>query len=508
MWPTLTLNDIKVVGHYLGYLVVFIGALMVIPIVIAVVMGDTPIVINYLLGMGLCLLTGFLLCMFKVTPTVLKRKQAVVITALAWLVCSLLAAIPLYLSGHWATYFDSLFEAMSGFTTSGFTMCLDIEHMSPADNMWRFLMHFVGGQGVVVIALSFGLFARASSRGALYDAEGRHDHVMPEVRQTAIFIFRLSIIIIAIGSLFMTLLLLVKGLSGTDALFNGICITIAAYDTAGFSTTSLGIPYYHSWTLEIVCMLIMMLGAISFTLYSRLRKGMVREFFRNFELRTYAVWIVAVVVIVVATMGIKGYMGDTDTLLRKGLFTVISAATSTGSQVIAPEQMAQLLSAGSVIMIGIAMVIGGMTESMAGGIKVLRIGIIAKEIKLRIKQVLLPDSARVSMSYEYAGRKVISQGAVGTALVTTTLFVTSIIVGAIAAMAMGYEAVPAIFDSMSASANNGLTTGLISPVCPFGLKFIYFLQMWFGRLEFITVLSCIAAVIASIGIRGKRGRKR
>ena len=158
MWPRLTFDDFRVIGHYLGNLIVFTGAVMAIPLLVALACGDGEIATNYLLSIGVSLFAGFLLCMLKVNPTNLKRKQAVVITALAWMACSLIAALPLYLSGHFLSYFDSLFEAMSGFTTSGFSLCIDIDHLSLADNAWRFIMHFIGGQGIVVIILTIGTF--------------------------------------------------------------------------------------------------------------------------------------------------------------------------------------------------------------------------------------------------------------------------------------------------------------------------------------------------------------
>ncbi len=506
MWPRLTLEDVRVVAHYTGYLIVFLAIAMVVPLAISVANHDTAITTNYLFSMGIALIVGFLLCMCKINPTNLKRKQAVVITALAWLVCSLVAAIPLFLSGHYVSYFDSVFESMSGFTTSGFSLCVDMEHMSTSDTVWRFIMHFIGGQGVIVIAMSIGAFARSGSRAALYDAEGRHDHVMPEIRQTTLFIVKFSVVVIVISAAVMTVLLLVKGLTAPDAILHGTCLTIAAYDTAGFSLTSAGMPYYHSWALEVVCMFVMIIGAISFSLYYRLLNGRIRDFFKDFELRSYAVWIIVVVAFVTIALCAGDHINGLNALLRKGVFTVISAGTSTGAQVIPPEQMTGLVPTGAIFMVAIAMAVGGMSESMAGGMKALRLGIVAKEIILRIKQVLSPDSARMVSTYEHLGRKVISKDAAASALVIVALFLGSIMIGAAITMAFGYEPSRALFESVSASCNNGLSSGIIAPGMPTGLEIMYFIQMWFGRLEFLTVLACIFALFTSLAPKPKKRR--
>ena len=100
MWPRLTLEDIRVVCHYLGKLLLLIALLMAIPLLVAICMLEFQIALNYLVGIGATLLAGYTMCIVKVRPTSLKRKQAIIVTGLAWMVCSLFAAIPLFLSGH------------------------------------------------------------------------------------------------------------------------------------------------------------------------------------------------------------------------------------------------------------------------------------------------------------------------------------------------------------------------------------------------------------------------
>ena len=91
----------------------------------------------------------------------------------------MVATIPLHLSGHYETYLDALFDGVSGITTTGASIITDLDHLSNADNMWRFMMHLIGGLGLIVVALSFGLFGKRAG-ASLYMSEGRSEHVVPK----------------------------------------------------------------------------------------------------------------------------------------------------------------------------------------------------------------------------------------------------------------------------------------------------------------------------------------
>lgn len=508
MWPRIYLEDLRIVCHYLGKLLLVVALAMCLPMIVGLIAQDYAISINYLIGIAITVASAIILCLVKVSPSILRRKQAVIITAIAWFACSLFAAIPLFLSGHFDSFFDSYFEAVSGFTTTGFTMLRDIEHLSMADNVWRFILQYIGGQGVLVIALSFGAFAKGGGSASLYDAEGRHDHVLPDIKQTASFIWRFSIVVVAIGSIILTVVLLIKGMHVPDAIFNGVCMTIGTYDTGGFCTTSLGILYYHCWPLEFITMFIMVLGAINFSLYNRMRRGHVTEFFKNIEVRTFAIWILIVTVFLMIVVCLGSQMNDIDTLLRKMLFTVISATTNTGFQVITANQLTNVVGSGVFFMIAISMTIGGMSESTSGGIKMLRLGIVFKTVAMRIKQVLAPESANMVASYTSTsgGRRIVSQEVASTALVIVFLYFASYIIGAVIGLACGYDAVSAIFESISATSNAGFTSGVVGAGMPFVLKVTYLLQMILGRLEFITVLALIISIIVTVAPRRKHKR--
>jgi trk system potassium uptake protein TrkH len=497
-----------VIAHYLGAIILLLGVVMLVPLIVSLLMRERDITGHYLIGVGCAVAVGSLLRLCRVSPVSLERRQAIAITSLVWIVGALIAAIPLWLSGHYGSFLDAVFEGVSGLTSTGLTLCQDIDHLSTADNMWRFTLQFLGGQGVIVIALSLGVFSRVGS--SFYTAEGRNEVVLPNIKKTAQFIWQFSSIVVFCGTLVLFIVALTLGISPLRSIFHGLWVTIGSYDTGGFAPQSLSLMYYHSWPLEIIAMVLMLMGAINFALYARIWKGgfrsTVREFTQDVEIRTLAIWITLTLLIFVAALLAGQFLTDYSGIIRRGVFTIISAAANAGYQVLSTNQITTLLSSGAFFMIVIAMAIGGSSGSTAGGIKALRIGIIAKGIIARVKDVLSPRSARNTTSYQHLGRHMLSSEITGAAMAIAILYVVTYIAGAVAGIAAGYDAIPATFESVAATSNAGLSAGITAPEMPVFMKVVYIVQMWVGRLEFLTFLAVLFGFIASLRPRGRAKR--
>jgi len=126
------------------------------------------------------------------------------------------------------------------------------------------------------------------------------------------------------------------------------------------------------------------------------------------------------------------------------------------------------------------------------------VGIIFKGFAQRIKGLLLPQSAQVTTTYHHIGRQNLTPEVLSSALLVSALFVITYVIGALAGIAMGYDALPSIFESISATSNAGLSSGLAGPDAPALLKLVYIFQMWMGRLEFLTLLALFASLVASV----------
>ncbi|MCM8780487.1 MAG: TrkH family potassium uptake protein, partial [Candidatus Omnitrophica bacterium] len=282
------IEDIKNIGYYLGKIIIGLGLVMFVPIIVGFIFREINPILDFLLAAEVAFIFGFLLTKICYTEKDLTWMQGMVVVSLSWFVAMLLGAIPFYLSGHWNSYLDACFDAMSGFATTGLVLVRDLDHLSHAHNIWRHLTMFVGGQGIVIVALA--LFVKGIS-GALrmYVGEGREERLLPNVISTARFIWLVSIVYLVLGSLALTVVGVFNGMRLSSALFHGICIFMAAFDTGGFSPRSQNILYYHSFAYELITILIMILGAINFKLHYHLWTGNAREIYRNIETRTFFV---------------------------------------------------------------------------------------------------------------------------------------------------------------------------------------------------------------------------
>lgn len=497
MLQRFSLLDLRVIGHYLGTLIVFSAVIMVVPLVTAIIFQEWEPAARYFYSIGIALVIGEALRFLKVGAKRLTRQQAFAVTGFAWIVLAFVCTVPLYLSGHYLTYMDALFDGVSALTTTGASVIIDLNHLSYADNMFRFMMHLLGGLGLIVVAMSIGVFGKRMG-SALYTSEGRSEHVVPNVVQTTQFIARITAIIIAIATVLLGILCLVAGMEPARALLQAFWLAITSFVTGGFSPMSQSASYYHSSMLEFLLMVLMILGSISFVIHAEVWKGRVGMFFRDLETKTMVLWVALMVVVFTAACAGSTLFSDLPALLRRGLFMTVSAFTTTGLQVITTNQLTTVLTSGAFLTLALVMAIGGGAGSTAGGIKLYRIGIICKSIVQTIKEALAPDSARVVVDYNHVGRRILTPEVVKSAMTVTLLYVATYVIGSLVGIAHGYEATTAIFESVAMTSNGGIVTGIVTPGMPWSLEIFYIFQMWAGRLEFVALVALIVEVVASV----------
>lgn len=506
MWQRFSLYDLRVIGHYLGTLTQLFAALMAVPFITALVFQEWEPAERYLLGIGIALVVGTLLQFLRIEPGRLGRRQALAVTGFAWIVLAFFASVPLFLSGHYATYMDALFDGVSGLTTTGATVALDIDHFSNADNMFRFMMHLVGGLGLIVVALSLGIFGKRSG-SSLYTAEGRSEHVVPNVVQTTQLILRITLVIIFIAAVVLTSLCISIGMEPVRAVLQSIWLAISAFNTGGFAPMAESVSYYNSIPIEVFLMLLMILGSISFVVHAEVWKGRLQSFFGDIEIRTMLIWLLVMTIVVAASLSASALFSDLPAMIRRGLFMVVSAFSTTGFQNVTTNQLTTVFSSGAFLALALIAAVGGSAGSTAGGVKLHRVGIIFKSIVSTVKEAVSPSSARVVVSYNHLGRRVLSSDAVKEAMTVFVLFVITYSVGALVGIAHGYEASQAIMESVSMTSNGGIITGIVTPGMSPSLEAFYIFQMWAGRLEFVTLLAVLAEIIASLAPRKRRGRQ-
>ena len=504
MWQRYTFYDLRVVAHYLGDLILLLAAVLVVPFVTAVVFREWDPAVHYLYAIGISLIVGTLLCYVCISPGQLSRQQALAVTGFAWIALALIGAIPLFLSGHYGSYLDALFDAVSGFTSTGASVISDLDHLAYSDNMWRFVMHFVGGLGLVVILLSLGMGGRGAS--SMYSTEGRSEHVLPNIVQTARLILRIAVVMVGVFGLVLGVCCVIAGMEPVRAFLHGIWLAITGFVTAGFTPMASNVYAYHSIPLEIALMVLMLLGGLNFGLYAALWKGRTGDLLEDSEVRAIAVWLTLLTAVTALSLAASASFSEGPAIMRRGLFMVVSAASTSGLMTVTGNQLVTSFSSGSFLVLALAMSVGLASGSTAGGIKINRLSIITRSILATIKQTASADSAVVISKYYHVGKRVVSDAAAKEAMTIFALFIAMYAVGTLAAIAYGYEATSAIFDSVAMASNGGLTSGIVAADMPAGLELLYIMMMWAGRLEFVTLFALVMKLLMSAkdGLRQAR----
>lgn len=496
MWQRFSSTDLRIIAHYLGWLIAYSGIAMLIPMALGVFFGEWEAAARYMVCAGTACLIGLGLVLTDISPGRLSSQQALAVTGFAWLIISLMAAVPLFLSGHYHSYLDSLFESVSAFTTTGATVTQDLDHMSNADNMWRFTMEFLGGLGLAVIGLSLGGVSHAAS--GLYKSEGRSEHIIPNLRNSARMMIRTSVVIVLTSTVVCTVIMLGKDLSLENSVLHSLWLSITCFDTGGLVPTQINLASYHSQILEFVMMIVMIMGGINFSLQAAMQSGRTKNFFRDIEIRTGAIWWGMMTIVMAIILASSPFFSNVTQILRMGFFTVISAGTTTGIGLLAQGQMNDAMPGGAMFVIAITMAVGASAGSTSGGIKFMRLGLVAKAMWVTIRRAVEPASVRLNTSYYHLGRRTVNNGEVQGAMTVLLLFIVAYVIGTLGGIACGNNALDSMVESIAMAGNGGITIGIASPGMPAGLEIIYIIEMWAGRLEFVTLFALAAKIGMSV----------
>jgi len=473
-------DDFLTIFHILGRIVLGLACFFLIPLFSAGIFKEFAPFYDFLLSFLISASLGFLMILVFPYKKEVGWVHSFFIVSLSWIFASLLGALPLYFSSHWNSFLDAWFEAMSGFATTGLSLVNDLEHLSLSCNLWRHLMMFIGGQGIILAGISF--LASAQKGGvSLYFGEARGEKIFPNIIATARFIWKVSFIYLGMGVFFYTFILLRKGLSWVKAVVHAFCLFFASFDTGGFSPHTGSIFYYHSFSLEIITLIFMILGAMNFNLHFWLWRKSRKEIFKNFEIKVFFSSLVILTGLLYLSLKNNHWF-----LFREGFYQLISAHTGCGFTNLSFFQINRFKESTLFILI-IAMAIGGGLCSTTGGIKLMRLGLIIKAIKGEIKRIIMPYKAVYKDTYHHLEDKILEQAPVREAFIIISLYFVFYLLGALVGLFYGYPFLSSLFESVSATANVGLSLGITHPSMPALLKLVYIFQMWLGRLEFLSI---------------------
>lgn len=496
-----TAKTFRVVGYYTGKVVTGLGVLAIAPIFVGALYQEWDPVLNFTIGALLSFVVGLGLQIAFYTLDDLDWGEGLIVTAGAWLWATVLAAIPTFMSGHFGLFADAVFDVMSGFTTTGLTLLQDLDHVSVAQNMWRHILTFAGGQGIVVIALTFLL---KSSAGAfsMYKGEGRDDRILPSVVETAKAIWLVAGVYLIVGTGVLTLLNLSLGLTFERSFWYGMWTFMGAWSTGGFAPLSYNMMYYHSLTFEIVTLIIAIAGSMNFALHWAIWNGKRDELRRNIEIQAFTTTLLITVALAIVALAKTGIYPDVVAMARKATYLVVSAHTGTGFSTLFSQAFRTQWGPLAMMVVSIAMMLGASSGSTAGGIKAMRVGIFFKAVKGDLKRILMPETAVIKEGYHHIHDYFLDDKTIKRVFIIILLFVFTYFLAGFVGMFYGYSFVDSLFDGASALSTTGLSCGITDPVSmPVGLKMFYTALMWIGRLEFLSIM--VLAVHAYSIVRGR-----
>ena len=469
----------KHVFYMVGVLTFLLGILMGLPLLWAVVFADASV---GPLGKSMAVTTAvgaMLYYLFRGPRTeFLSQREGMAIVAIGWIAVGFFGALPFYWNGVFDQFVDAFFESVSGFTTTGASVMTDIEVVPKGILLWRSMIQWLGGMGIIVLSVAILPFLGVGGM-QLYKAEVPSpvpDKLKPRISDTAKILWK----VYALFSLAQLLLLLIGGIGFYDAL----CHTLTTLPTGGFSTKNLSVAHYDSLYFDSVIMLFMVLAGINFSLHYQLLKGNTLAFWKDSECRFFLA-VVGFLTLVVSFNIYGPVYRSIGEALRFGSFQVISIVTTTGFATADFNQWPGM----SKLILLFLMFLGASAGSTGGGMKCMRIMICFKYCYKELFNLLHPHAVTTVK----IGGKTVSDDVIRSILGFLALYMGIFVVCAVFLAGMGVDLVTAVSAVASSIGNIGPGLNLVGPVGNFAQipvmgKWLLIWCMLLGRLEIYTVI--------------------
>ena len=471
-------NPVPVFTYLTGLVYMGLGAVMGLHFLACLILGEDALGfgVGALLGIGL----GFLLFQLGTPQAEPRRAESLFTVATLWILVPILGAIPFWLSGN-LSYLDALFEATSGFSTTGATILSDFEQFNHTLFFWRSLSQWFGGMGILLLFIVVLPHLALAGRQMFFaETTGvQKQQLTPKLRQTATAILRVYLVLTA----FTITAYLLLGMPA----FAAICNAFSTVSAGGFSPNPQSFATY-SPLVHWVGAVVMFLTGVNLLLQARVLFGReVKAPLQDPEFRTYAAIVLGMTVVLAGILFFR-HDYNLEGSLRHAFFQTTGIITGTG---FASADFALWVVPAQVLLVTL-MFIGGSAGSVGGSIKVIRWMIIGALIKREMQRALHPNAVLPLR----IGNKNLSEDILRAVSAFVALYVLIFALGVLVLGVLEENFVTAFTASAAAIANVGPGLGEVGPMAHYGnlhapSKLVMIVQMWAGRIEIIAVVALL-----------------
>lgn len=474
----LLIDSYRKILYYFGSMMLVMGGLLLTPLIYLLFnhseLHDIPaFLFPALIALLLYIVFGKLIG--KHGSNAMSYDEAAVSITLTWIVMCALSALPFILLKQ-LSFSHAYFEAMSGYTTTGLTL-INYDITTKMLFLWRSIMQYAGGAGIAIFLISL---ANGFTGAGLTQAEGKADLLVPQIRHSA----RIVMVIYSTYAVGGILAYKIVGMEWFDSVNH----TFAALSTGGFSNHTESIAWYKSMPIEAVSLVMMIVGNLNFLNAYILFGGKIKAFLRNGEVKVQMIIIPLATLALMLLLTVKVY-GSVAEGFRIAMFETVSALTTTGFTSTVYTHWSEF----GLLILTLLMLIGGGTNSTAGGIKQYRLYFMYKSFVQILKEMTSPKGRIVRLSYWWGDKKLfISNSIIQSLFIFLSAYFGIYILGVCITTAFGYSLKDAAFEFASALSNSGLSIGITSVNMPLPVIWTETIVMLMGRLEILIIFVAIA----------------
>ena len=466
---------LDIIFSVLGRLILLLGAMMFMPLGVALYYGESPY--PFSLSILFTISAGVLLSLrYLPSDDEWELREGFAIVAFGWLFIALFGSLPFLYEG--VSPLNAFFESMSGFTTTGATVLVDIESHSKSLLFWRSMTQWFGGMGIIMLFIAIlpklGIAGRQMFRA---EAPGpKEDQLKPRIRETAKILWAVYLVI----SIIELLALLLAGLSPYDAITH----TFTTMACGGFSPYADSIAAFGNPLVEGIITLFMFVAGANFALHYRMLYTKKKSMIHDNEFRFYFAIIIVATILLSALLWRDMSMNVTMSF-RYAVFQVISILTTTG---FATNDFNLWSDSGKAVLLAL-MFIGGCAGSTAGGIKVVRVLLMLRYARRELFKAIHPKSVKPIKF----NNKIVPDNIMNAIISFVVIYFLILIASSGILAILGMDLISSITASIATLGNIGPGFNLIGPMANFDVvpplgKLTLIANMWIGRLEIFTVI--------------------